>query len=708
MRRRWGVLGLIILGSVVSAHAVGQEAVWRSLPIRSEAETRLGLPGGEAEQHLQGMARAPSRPDRIYLSHDVGQIWRSDDNGRTWSHTVCEGLQTRFGQSVQVDPLNADVVFCLVANAYDRFAAKSLGIYRSEDAGRHWSRVLAVDLVDHQRSMQHTIAPDPTTLDGQRARGWYAGIAGQALHRSDDAGSTWHPVHDLKDHRPLYGVQAHPKQAARVYVYSEKGLFASDDGGKTLAPLGNLPRGAVRSLDIDPAHPNDMLATVDGVGLFASTDGGRSFTKLKDFNAQYVVVHPTDRKRINLVGRSNAHMLVSRDAGKTWEVPKVVPIPGWDREKSGWKTKFNGEFSWILPDPRNVDSWVGIANATLYRTDDGGKTLTDSSAGFTGYAWGWFTHAVAFDRKDPDRFAFFCYDVGAVLTENGGAWFTPAPVPWVWKRDGKIEHTGMYAGDFEPVSGSKTIVATAGQYWKQVLVRSENNGQTWTIVDGTPANNLFVAFHPKDPKVVYADDKRSDDGGRTFHRLPGLEPGAMIVGMAESQPDTIYALNRAANAILRSDDRGASWRTYAKTAWAMRKLDSKPTFLVSPGNPDLVYAIDRQGDLASFDGKQWRSLGVLKLAGATDRGNHVRMLTIDPRHPEIIYAGTFAPGGPWLFRSTDGGTSWLDITGNLPRTGVGGLQVHPLTGDVFAGGTEGTRILAPPYSSNGTIYDRLK
>lgn len=683
--RSAAVLGVLMAGLTA-------EAQWRSLPVRSRAEFELGLPGGEAEQHLQGMARSESNPDRIYLSHDVGQVWRSDDNGRTWRHTVCHGMRVQAGQSIAVDPANPDTVLVLMSRAWDYLSRDFQGIYRSEDGGANWKLVLKVAEVDHQRSMQRTIAWDPTSLAGNEAKRWYAGVAGQALHHSADGGRTWTRGASLEGHRPLYGVVAHPTLSGILYVHSAAGLFASTDGGASLSPLGNLPKGEVRSLDINPADPLDFHATVDGAGLFRSRNSGTTFGLVKEFNAQYAAIHPRNRDRIYLVGRQNAHMLTSHDGGATWLVPKVVPIPGWDREDSGWKTRINGVFSTLLPDPRNPDSAVGIANATLYRTEDGGLTFTDSSAGFTGYAWGWFTRPVAFDAADPKRFAFFCYDVGAVITENGGDWFERRGIPWVWKRDKRVEHTGMYAGDFSPEPGSQTLVATAGIYWKQVIVRSEDAGRNWTIVDETPAHNLFLSFHRQDASVVYADAKRSDDGGRTFHRLPNLPEEAAILGLSPARSDTVYALNKNRTIVYRSDDRGESWRVYTEPGWALRKLDPKPTFLVCPADPDRLYAVDARGDLASFDGTAWRSLGVLALAGGADQGNFVRAVAVDPRQPEVLYAGLHAPGLPLLFRSADGGKTWQDISGDLPRIGIGGLVVHPLTGEVFTGGIAGTRI----------------
>jgi hypothetical protein len=165
-------------------------------------------------------------------------------------------------------------------------------------------------------------------------------------------------------------------------------------------------------------------------------------------------------------------------------------------------------------------------------------------------------------------------------------------------------------------------------------------------------------------------------------------------------------MGRSRRDLFRSDDRGATWRPYAKVDWPLNGLSSMPTFAVDPRDANKVYSLGADRDLASFDGAVWRSLGVLKLAGR-DHQNFVEAVAFDPRHPEIMYADTATPGLPYVFRSLDGGSTWEDISANLSRQGRGGLVVNPHTGELLHGSVFGTWIYPPPYGSPNAIYHKL-
>ena len=79
------------------------------------------------------------------------------------------------------------------------------------------------------------------------------------------------------------------------------------------------------------------------------------------------------------------------------------------------------------------------------------------------------------------------------------------------------------------------------------------------------------------------------------------------------------------------------------------------------------------------------------------RGMTQQAIAIDPRHPEIIYAGTHLCGSETVWRSVDGGATWKNITSNLPRLAPSGFSISPLTGELFKSGCDGTYVLPPPY-----------
>jgi photosystem II stability/assembly factor-like uncharacterized protein len=65
-------------------------------------------------------------------------------------------------------------------------------------------------------------------------------------------------------------------------------------------------------------------------------------------------------------------------------------------------------------------------------------------------------------------------------------------------------------------------VATVGYYHDAKLVRTTDDGKTWQIVDDANGHYYFLAFHPSDANLVFAEDKRSYDAGATWEAIPYL------------------------------------------------------------------------------------------------------------------------------------------------------------------------------------------
>jgi photosystem II stability/assembly factor-like uncharacterized protein len=172
------------------------------------------------------------------------------------------------------------------------------------------------------------------------------------------------------------------------------------------------------------------------------------------------------------------------------------------------------------------------------------------------------------------------------------------------------------------------------------------------------------------------------------------------IGISDSDPNTIYVGMGESpirgnvshgDGVYKSTDAGKTWKRIG-----LEDTRQIGRVRVHPKNPDIVYVAalghtfgpnDQRGVFRSKDGgKTWdKVLSRGNKAGAID-------LIIDPSNANILYAGfwevyrkpwTLESGGPGggIFKSTDGGDTWTEITRNqgLPRGTVGkiGITVSP-------------------------------
>ena len=210
--------------------------------------------------------------------------------------------------------------------------------------------------------------------------------------------------------------------------------------------------------------------------------------------------------------------------------------------------------------------------------------------------------------------------------------------------------------------------STGGGVW-----RTEDAGQTWrNLTDGQVKSGSIgaIAVAPSDPNVIY-------------------------VGTGSACPRGNVS---AGDGIYRSTDAGKTW-----THSGLPEAGQIGKIRVHPQNPDLVYAAvlghifgpnpDRGVYRSKDGGKSWeRVLFVSDKTGAID-------ISMDVKNPRILYAGmwraerkpfTMVSGDPvegGLYKSTDGGDTWNELTEGLPKgaTGKIGVSVSPVNPDrVFA------------------------
>ena len=220
---------------------------------------------------------------------------------------------------------------------------------------------------------------------------------------------------------------------------------------------------------------------------------------------------------------------------------------------------------------------------------------------------------------------------------------------------------------------------------------------------------------PNEPNLYYFGGAgggvwQTKDGGQTWTNISDGYFGGSIgaVTVAESDPNTIY-VGGGEETVRGNVSYGYGlWKSIdgGKT-WEQRGLEDSrhiSRIRVHPRDPALVYAAvmgdlykdsEERGVYRSKDGGEtWeRILFANAGAGAVD-------LSMDPSNPRVLYASTWkirrtpyslesGGEGSGLWKSTDGGDNWTEITGNkgLPKGiwGISGVAVSPVdAGRVYA------------------------
>lgn len=272
-------------------------------------------------------------------------IFRTADGGKTWTKVLSKDENTG-GIDVVFDPNNSNIVFASLWQArrqpwFFSSGGPGSGLYRSEDNGVTWKHLEGNSLPD---GILGRIGVAVSGADSNRV---YAIIEAKegGLYRSDDAGQHWTRVNDDGRFRQrawyFSKVYADPKSADTVYLVNT-GLFRSVDGGKnfTLLPARH---GDHHGLWIDPQNPN-RIANVNDGGASISTDGGKTWTTQNNQpTAQFYHVAVDNAFPYHIYGaqqdNSNVGIASRTDSGT------IGP--------EDWFQAGDGECGFVVPDPRD-------------------------------------------------------------------------------------------------------------------------------------------------------------------------------------------------------------------------------------------------------------------------------------------------------------------------------------------------------------------
>ncbi|HEX7321262.1 MAG TPA: hypothetical protein VF399_13010 [bacterium] len=260
---------------------------------------------------------------------------------------------------------------------------------------------------------------------------------------------------------------------------------------------------------------------------------------------------------------------------------------------------------------------------------------------------------------------------------------------------GAWEAVGPYGGDARSAVVSyinDNIVYVTSNNSPTNVAKSTNGGINWTTV-GSIANQAYcLAIDPTNNNKLYAGSGhviyRTTDGGVNWASTS--MSNKYIYGIIDipGTPATVYASGMSWDgakwvmAFFKSTDSGVSWST--------------TTLNTVQGQCNCI-AVDRLNPLTAYVGGYWSdSLGTYPAVFKTTNGGtnwtditgtipsgayYIYSLAVHPTNSSIVYAGTYLSG---IYRSTDGGSSWTQTSTNYYNYSMATSIATP--DEAFAGG----------------------
>ena len=405
-----------------------------------------------------------------------------------------------------------------------------------------------------------------------------------------------------------------PDQPHTFYIgVVNGGVWKTTDAGRTWTPIfDDQPTGSIGAIAIAPSNPDIIyvgsgeglqrpdLSTGDGV--YKSTDAGRTWTRLGLRDGQQIpqiVVHPQDPNRL-------------------WVA--VLGHPYGPNEERGIFRSTDGGQTFVKVLYKDVDT--GAADLIIDPQDS--NVL---------YAALWEARQGPWENGDfrgPGTGVYKSTDAGATWREiNKG-------LP-TFEED-RLGRIGLAVAPSNP----KRLFATVEANQKAGLYRSDDAGESWSLVNGDPrvtnraSDFAEVKVHPTNPDIVITGSIvawKSTDGGKTFAAFRGAPGGDDYhrIWINPKQPDIILlAADQGAIVTLNGGASWSSWYNQPTAQFYHVSTDYNFPYRVCGGQQESGSAcVASRGDHGRITFRDWRPVGVEEYG----------YVAPDPVNPDIYYGG---------------------------------------------------------------------
>ena len=472
---------------------------------------------------------------------------------------------------------------------------------------------------------------------------YYFGAVAGGVWKTTDGGANWAPIFDKEAISSIGAIAVAPSDHNVVYVGTGEsamrgnvtygaGMYKSVDAGKTWKNIGLKDSRQIGSVVVDPKNADIVLVAAFGHafgpnaerGVFRTTDGGKTWAKVlaKDDNtgAIDVAVDPHN--------------------------PNVVFAALWQARRQPWSFSSGGPGS------------------GLYRSQDGGATW--KQLGGNGLPEGILGRiGVSVSGADSNRiYALIeAKEGGLFRSEDGGEKWTKV------NEDGRFRQRAWYFSKVyaDPKAPDTLYVLNTG------LFRSVDGGKSFTLLTARHGDHHGLWIDPENPqRLGNANDggaSVSMDGGKTW-TTQGNQPTAQFyhVAVDNAYPYHIYGAQQDNSNV------GIASRTdtgiIGPQDWFVAGGGECGFVIPDPRDWHTIYS-NNEGFLTRYDKsrEQAQDISVIPLDnsghGAVDNVHRFQWVSpffLSPHDPDTIYTAAEA-----VFKSSDHGQSWKQISGDLTR-----------------------------------------